>query len=68
MNAIEVGAESYLDIVGLSKLLNCSCSSIRRWVRMREFPQPIRLGRRVQRWRRRDVEQWLENRNEDLGL
>ncbi len=60
---------AWMDIVALAQHLDCSCSSIRRWVRLQQFPRPTRFGRRVLRWRRSDIEQWLsEQGTEDHGL
>lgn len=68
MNATETTATTWLDIVQLAAHLNCSASSIRRWCRLGVFPQPRRFGTRVLRWRKSDVEQWIENQNKDYGL
>ena len=65
----ETTSGQWLDIQALAQHLNCSASSIRRWVRLGQFPRPARLGRRVLRWRRTDIEQWLsEQGTEDHGL
>jgi predicted DNA-binding transcriptional regulator AlpA len=40
-------------------LAGLSASSIYRKVAAREFPEPVRLGRRCTRWRAGDVTAWL---------
>lgn len=59
---------AWMDIVQLAQHLNCSASSIRRWTRLGQFPKPTRFGRRVLRWERTAIQQWLENQNEETGI
>ena len=41
--------------------LGCDQRTARRWRQTRGFPAPIKVGR-SRRWRRRDVERWIEER------
>ncbi len=38
--------------------LPVSCATIWRWVKLGEFPKPVRLGPQVTAWRMEDVERW----------
>lgn len=47
--------------------LPVSCATIWRWVKLGEFPQPVRLGPQVTAWRMHDIEQW-ENEHASWAL
>ena len=51
-----------IDLKALARLLALSPCTIRRKVKDGSFPRPIRLSEQTTRWRRRDVEQWLAER------
>lgn len=38
--------------------LPVSCATIWRWVKLGEFPKPVRLGPQVTAWRMQDIEHW----------
>lgn len=38
--------------------LPVSCATIWRWVKLGDFPQPVRLGPQVTAWRMQDIEHW----------
>jgi prophage regulatory protein len=50
-----------LTLIETAEMCNCGVSTVRRGWYGGTFPKPIRLGRRAIRWRRSDLEQWLEN-------
>lgn len=50
----------FITIFDLEAQLKISKSTIYRWMRDREFPQPIKLGRRAVRWRQDDIEKWIK--------
>lgn len=61
--------DTYLKVGDLSEWLNVSRSTIYRWVEQNHFPNPVILGlgkddgqRSVTRWKRSDVEAWLDAR------
>lgn len=74
MNEIEVG--EYIDITTMAQHYGVSPMTIRRWWYEGNIPAPIRLGRRMVRWRVADIQafdaaqvahrpQQLENRQLD---
>jgi excisionase family DNA binding protein len=44
----------------LAAYLGCNVRTLRRWGHEGRIPHPISIGR-VQRWRRADVDRWLED-------
>ena len=42
--------------------LGVSRVTLWRLVKHGDFPQPLRIGRNILRWRRADVDAWLETR------
>jgi predicted DNA-binding transcriptional regulator AlpA len=36
--------------------------TLMRWMKLQNFPEPVRLGPNTVRWRRSRIEQWLEQR------
>jgi len=53
-----------LSVDEVAALLDCSERTVWSWAaRKDDFPQPLRRGKWV-RWRRRDVERWLEGLRE----
>ncbi len=48
-----------LDINAVAQLLDCSARHVRRMVHAGHFPQPVRLGGTLVRWRRAEVDAWL---------
>ena len=54
-----------LRIADVAEMLDMSEATVYRYKRGEDFPRPIRLGgpnTRALRWRRSDVEDWLESR------
>ena len=39
-----------------AEALQVAVQTLRRWVANGEFPPPVRIGRRIIRWRRADIE------------
>ena len=52
-------SDTLLTAQGLADLLGCDVRSLRRWRHEGRIPEPLYIGR-VQRWRRADVDRWLE--------
>ena len=50
-----------LDVNAVAELLGCSSRHVRRLADSYRMPRPVHLGRLV-RWRKTDVEQWLDAR------
>lgn len=48
----------FLSVDQVAKRYNVSTDSIWRWVRIKTFPSPFRIGTGITRWRRADVEQY----------
>jgi predicted DNA-binding transcriptional regulator AlpA len=51
-----------LSPTGVAELLGCNPRTLRRWRQQRGFPRPISMGRSG-RWRRAEIERWLEERS-----
>ena len=47
----------------LAEQMNVSTQTIRRWWKSGHMPAPRRFGRRVIRWRRSEIEQWIETQS-----
>lgn len=50
-----------LDAAELAAIVGADVRTVRRWVREGEVPTPFRIGGTL-RWRRADVERWLETK------
>ena len=48
-------------------LIRMSRSAIYRLMRTGQFPEPLRIGPRAVRWKRSEVEHWLESRPRATG-
>ena len=46
----------------LAQLLGCNARTARRWRQQRGFPKPITIAKGAQRWRRADVERWIQEK------
>lgn len=57
----ETMTATLLDANDLAKILGADVRTVRRWVREGEAPPPIRIGGTL-RWRKADVERWLEEK------
>jgi prophage regulatory protein len=51
--------DAMLDSAAVAKLLGIDRRTLRRMVKAREVPAPMRLGRRALRWRRAEIEAWI---------
>lgn len=49
-----------LDARDLRRLLGINAREIRRMVSSHDFPRPLRLGARRLRWKRSDIDAWIE--------
>lgn len=56
--------EPLLDVPSLASFLGVSPKTVYRWQEHSEGPPAIRLGGRLLRWRREDVDAWLEERRD----
>lgn len=55
----EMHTDQLLTINEVAEQLQVTPRTIRRWAANGEFPAPITMGGRTQRWRRPTVEQWI---------
>jgi len=53
---------TWLTVKQLADRFDTSTSSIWRWVRRDQFPQPVKLSPGCTRWRLSDVKAWEESR------
>lgn len=44
----------------ICEILKISRSTINLWVDTRNFPQPVKIGTRCNRWNASQVDQWIE--------
>ena len=56
MDAFVMRAQDVQTALGISRW------TLARLVERGEFPAPVRIGKRIQRWRNTDVETWLSER------
>lgn len=54
-------AHVLMDVHDLAALFHADERTVRRWVHEQVVPEPIKVGGTL-RWRRRDVDAWLEAR------
>jgi len=55
------GSPELLNKKQLADLLGVSLKTLDRWTQRGILPPPARLGRRLKRWRRIDIERWIED-------
>ncbi len=55
-------SEEMLTRAQVLKVLGVSRTTLWRWQAAGEFPSPLRLGDATFRWRRAEIEAWLESR------
>ena len=48
--------------------LPVSQATVWRWVKLGEFPKPVRLGPQTTAWRLEDVERWEAERGAQMGM
>ena len=53
-------ASQFLDIVALAERLQVSRTTIKRWHKSGAMPQGIRIGPRLLRWDREQIQRWIE--------
>lgn len=51
--------ETYLTILEVSELFQVGEATILAWSKSDQFPKPIRLSRRVLRWRQSDIDKHM---------
>jgi predicted DNA-binding transcriptional regulator AlpA len=56
--------ETLLGIQDLCRLFGCTPGTIRNWVRKGNFPVPVRFSARIARWRREEVQAFLESKKQ----
>lgn len=49
-----------MNVEDLSALLSCSTRTIRRMADSGQMPRPVRLSSSLVRWRRSDIDAWLD--------
>lgn len=65
MRTISKGNDDYiLRPREVAEMLNVHTTTVWRWRRNGEFPEPIRLGPRICGWRRSTVDAWLDRQIE----
>ena len=52
-------------ITGVMEKTGAARSTIWKWVKDGEFPQPFKLSPRVTVWRESDIEAWIESKVEE---
>jgi len=55
-----------LTVKDVAKMLTVSVRTVWTWRDMGRLPAPVRIGRCV-RWRRQDIEKWIEQGCPDIG-
>ena len=60
-----ISKKELLDYDDVASLCDVSTQTLRRWWRQGLMPAPRRFGRRLVRWRREVIEQWISEQNED---
>lgn len=53
--------EQLLTVGEVAKLLGASQRSVWAWASSGKIPRPLRIGHRSVRWRRRDIQEWLQH-------
>ena len=56
--------DDVLSIDQVAELLGVSARTVRNWMgsKVMDFPRPVPYGPRLKRWRRGDVQAWIESR------
>ena len=58
------GADELLNVREVSKIVKMATSSIYRYVARGEFPEPVKLSSRMTRWRRSEIQAWINESGE----
>lgn len=66
MGNSDKGELEYFSVADLQRHYGFGNATIWRWVKEGRFPQPVRIGKRWTRWRKADVEAFI-NRNQTPG-
>ena len=53
-------ASQFLDIVALAEQLQVSRTTVKRWHKSGTMPAGIRIGPRLLRWDREQIQRWIE--------
>jgi prophage regulatory protein len=53
----------FLRLPGVLARYGCSRASVYAWMSRGDFPEPVKLGRRLVAWRRHDLEAWESRRS-----
>ncbi len=56
-----------LSVAEVMAWLGVSRGTIKNWIEHEAFPEPLRLGK-LAKWRRGDVEEWLDGRPQGFGF
>jgi excisionase family DNA binding protein len=56
-----VPREGLIDTITVARLLNVSRNTVSRLVEEGAFPEPVRLGGNIIRWRAEELREWIEN-------
>lgn len=57
--------DSLMTIEDLARMLGVTRWTISAWIRLKKLPV-LRISRRLVRFRREDIEKWLESKKEDI--
>jgi predicted DNA-binding transcriptional regulator AlpA len=53
--------ELLIDSNGVAKMLNVSKRHVERMAQLGDLPPPVRLGKRIVRWRVAEIQDWVAN-------
>ncbi|MDE0341945.1 MAG: AlpA family phage regulatory protein [Deltaproteobacteria bacterium] len=51
----------------VEELTGLSCASIYRLMRLKRFPEPLKISERAVRWKAAEIEAWIESRPRATG-
>lgn len=57
----------YLSLKNVAAKLDCSTSSVKKWVKLNGFPQPVRMFDNDPRWIEAEVDAWVDSKNPQRG-
>lgn len=57
----------YISVKQLAARFNVSVPTIYRWIKVNDFPAPVRIGPKCSRWREESVLDWERSRAVELS-
>ena len=58
---------AFLSVKDVAARYSVSVATIWRWTRHNDFPEPVKLGQNVTRWRAADLMTWEQSRGETFS-